>query len=797
MRINLDWLHDYVDFDAPVHELADRLTLTSLESVPLLEKSDFFEAVTVGQVQSVEPHPDADKLLVCRVKVREEETRQILCGAPNVAPDQKVPVIHPGTTLPDGNTIESVTLRGVDSRGMIPSERELGLSDSHAGIMVLREEAEVGQSFWSYLEQYWSGLDIEVTPNRPDCMSHLGIAREVGAMYEAELRRPELHINESTEHITSLAKIVIHEPEKCPRYAARIIKNVPIEPSPLWLQQRLMAVGLRPINNIVDLSNYVLMETGHPLHTFDLEKLAENTIEVRSAMNGELFTTLDGKERELSEEVLLICDANNPVAIAGIMGGANPEVTENTTNILIESAYFNPTAVRRGSKYLGLSTEASKRFERGADPEGVIYALNRITSLIQEMTGGEVVEGILDQYPAPITPREIVIRADRTSKLIGVDISPGEIGDILTPLGCRIIEENQNSLRVSVPMFRLDLAREVDLIEEVVRFYGMENVPSPDLFQYHTQEIQSGDTGLTRRVANLWKGFGFNQTVSNSLVKQEYCFPEVTGKTPVKVRNPLSEEMAYLRTTLMPLLVEGVQKNLNRQEVDIRLFEFGRVFNANPDVATQANEYKHLAVIASGHTAPRTWSAEQKKIDFYEFKGYIESMLEMVGVSEYSFDRLDSDLFQPGFTLSVNGKLTGTGGQINQTFLQKFDIEEKLFGLESDLDVVSEAVPEEFDYQKPSDYPAVERDLSFIVPKELEEAKLGTTLQKAGGELLADITLYDLYEGDPIPADKKSLTYSLRFISEERTLTEKEVDSVVRQILDRAAKNHNAYLREE
>ncbi|HKJ66954.1 MAG TPA: phenylalanine--tRNA ligase subunit beta, partial [bacterium] len=317
MRINLDWLHEYVDFDASIDELANRLTMTSLESILLIEKSDFFETVTVGQVTHVDPHPDADKLQVCQVKVSADESRQILCGAPNVAPDQRVPVIHPGTTLPDGNTIGSMTLRGVDSHGMIASERELGLSDSHAGIMVLRDDATVGQPFWKYLEQYWSGLDIEITPNRPDCMSHLGIAREVGAIYKTDLRRPEIAIKESTESIDSIAKIRIHEPEKCPRYAARIIRNVSIEPSPLWLQQRLAAVGLRPINNVVDISNYVLMETGHPLHTFDLDEVAEHTIEVRSAREGELFTTLDGKERELSEDVLLICDANSPVAVAG------------------------------------------------------------------------------------------------------------------------------------------------------------------------------------------------------------------------------------------------------------------------------------------------------------------------------------------------------------------------------------------------------------------------------------------------------------------------------------------------
>jgi len=427
----------------------------------------------------------------------------------------------------------------------------------------------------------------------------------------------------------------------------------------------------------------------------------------------------------------------------------------------------------------------------------VIYALNRITSLIREIASGEVAEGILDEYPNPVTRKEIDLRADRTSQLTGVDISPEEIADILSALECEIVEKNQGTLRVSVPPFRPDLEREIDLIEEVLRFHGMEQVPSPGLFQYHTQEIESGEDHLSERVANLWKGFGFNQTVSNSLLKEEYCFPEVTRKTPVEVRNPLSEEMAYLRTSLIPLLVEGVIKNYNRRETDIRLFEFGRVFDANPNADTQADEYNHLAVVAAGHTAPRTWSEVQKRIDFYEFKGYIESMLNLIGVSEYSFERLDSKLFQPGFALSIEGKLAGIGGQIHQTFLQQFAMDEIVFGLESDIDVIQLGVPEKLDYEKPSDYPAVERDLSFIVSKELEAAKLGTALQKAGGKLLADLTLYDLYEGDPIPADKKSLTYSLRFISKEKTLTEKDVDSVVRHMLDRAAKQHHAHLREE
>jgi len=799
MLINLEWLSEYVDIPGSVTaaELADRLTLFSLESVPLIEKSAFFDSMVVGEITSVDSHPDADNLTVCTVEAGEESPRQIICGAPNVAGGQKVPVVLPGTVLPDGNKIDAVTLRGVKSFGMIPSERELGLSDSHAGIMVLREEAETGKSFWEYLKKYWSGLDVEITPNRPDCMSHIGVAREFSALFNTALRKPEIDIKESDTSVDEVGKVVIHEPEKCPRYAARIIQDVKIQPSPSWLQRRLEAIGLRPINNVVDAANYVLMETGHPLHTFDLDMITGQTIEVRSAKNGEEFTTLDGKQRELTEEVLLICDAEKPVAIGGIMGGENSEVTDSTTNLLIESAYFNPVTVRRGSKFLGLSTEASKRFERGADPGGVIFALDRITSLIQQLAGGEVLQGAIDEYPKPISKREITIRADRASMLIGVDISVAEIKEVLESLGCEILESGNGNLTVTAPSFRPDLEREVDLIEEVLRFHGMDNVPAPGLFQYHTQSIPSNNNKIATRIENLWKGFGFNQTVSNSLVKKEYCFTEATGKKPVRLQNPLSEEMAYMRTTLLPGLVEGIRKNLNRRESDIRLFETGRVFSLNQDSATKAEEQTNLAAVASGNRAELHWDREQKRIDFYDFKGYIEALLESLRITGYTFQRYDSNLFEPGFELYIANKMIGVGGQMNEQFLDHFDIDTDAFGIEIDMDRIVQFSPDTIDYDKPSDFPSVDRDLSFVVPDNVEAVQLRKTLIESGGELLSSLRLYDFYKGAPVPEGKKSLTYTLQFVAKDRTLTEKEVDELVQNMLTGAAKEHNAYLREE
>lgn len=797
MRVSLEWLREYTDFDQSAQDLADEMTLTSLESVTFLKESSFFKDITIGRIQSAEDHPHADKLRVCRVETDSENVAQIICGAPNVREGQMAPVIHPGTTLPDGNKIEKVKLRGVESNGMLPSERELGLSGSHAGILVLREEAEVGDNFWEYLQEYWQGLDIEITPNRPDCLSHIGIAREISAMNSTELSLPEIDISESDTQIEDACKVVIHDAEKCPRYAARVVKDVDIKPSPLWLQERLKAVGLRPINNVVDASNYVLMETGHPLHTFDYDTLADHTIEVRTAKDGEEFTTLDGKIRELTDEILLICDAEEPVAIAGIMGGENSEVTNDTVNVLIESAYFDPTTVRRGSKYLGLSTEASKRFERGADPNGVIYALNRLTQMIQELAGGGVPQGIVDEYPNLIETNLVELRVSRTSKIIGTEISSREIQKILTSLGFDITDSKNDVITVEVPTFRPDIEREIDLIEEVLRIYGMDNVPSPSSFEVTTQKPVPRDRTVQNSLKQIWQGFGFNETFSYSLVNESHCYPEVTGKTPVRIRNPLSEEMAYMRTTLIPALVDGIQKNKNRKEINVRLFEFGRVFDKNENSETGADEYEHFAALACGDVVPVTWSAEQKKIDFYHFKGYIEAMLEVLGLSGLSYKRLNTVLFKPGFVLMHQESTIGYGGQISLTLQDEFDLEHPAFGVELNISALQPLADTTVHYHKPSPYPSVERDLSFVVDEDVEAATLTRVIDDAGGDLLSNVHLYDLYEGEQIPEAKKSLTYTLEFVSAERTLTEEEVDSFVENILDRTRQEVGAKLRDE
>jgi len=797
MRVSLDWLQEYTSFDDTAEALAEKLTMMSLESDVFLEPNELFHSTLIGQVESIESHPNADTLWVCHVNFGNDETEQVVCGAPNVAADQKVPVVQPGVTLPNGMTVETAELRGVQSNGMIPSERELGLSDSHAGIMVLRDDAEIGSVFWDYLKRYWRGLDIEITPNRPDCMSHFGVAREISAIYRAPLRFPEPEIRESEDHITELAEIRIREPDRCPRYAARIIRDVNIGSSPLWLQQRLASVGLRPINNVVDISNYVLMETGHPLHTFDYDTLAGPAIEVRSAYDGETFTTLDGKERELDEDVLLICDANKPVAIAGVMGGENSEVTGDTKNILIESAYFDPTTIRRSSKYLGLSTESSKRFERGADPNGVLNALNRITSLIQQIAGGEVAEGVLDEYPNPISSQQITLRAERVEQILGIVLSTEEMGDILTSLQFDIEGESTDTLEVSVPTFRPDITREVDLIEEVLRMYGTENVQAPRVFQFPMQTISSVDRSAEDRMDELWKGFGFNRTFSNSLVKEEYCYPDTTGKTPVRVANPLSEEMAYMRTTLIPLLLRGVQMNRNRKENDIRLYEIGRVFSANPSAETGADESSHFCAICAGKAAPTFWEDEEKEIDFWDLKGYIQVTLEALGLTDVSYISDSSAFFEPGFRIMVHDDQLGYGGRFYSGFLEGFELSPQIFGVELSLDVIHRYAAREALYQKPSDFPPVERDLSFIVSDKLPAGDLTRLIRSTGGELLSSLTLYDVYRGEPVPEDKKSLTYSLRFLSPERTLTEEEIDRVQEEIVRQAEKQLDVHLRRE
>ena len=554
MKISFNWLKTYVSCDLSAEELAQRLTLAGLEVEEMERLGSDVSGVVAAKILRVEKHPNADKLKVCQVDDG-ETLHHVVCGAPNVAEGQVVPLARLGAKLVGGMEIKPVTLRGIESKGMLCSERELGLSDAHQGLLVLDPETHaLGSAFPLTAEASDTVFEIAVTPNRPDCLSHIGVAREVAALLNVTLQKPASQPKEAGPAASELVRIDIQDPEACPRYTARVIQDVTIGESPQWLKTRLEAVGIRSINNVVDITNFVLMETGHPLHAFDYDQVKGKVVIVRTAQAGEIFTTLDEQERKLEAGDLLICDGERPVALAGIMGGLNSEISGTTRDILLESAYFDPMTIRRTAKRLGMSTDASQRFERGADPMGTVYAADRAAGLIAELAGGIVVQGLVDAMPKPVAPKTLTLRPDRVNHVLGSDFESGLIKEILQRLGLTV--EGEDPLTVTVPTFRPDLNREIDLIEEVVRLHGFHHIAPRTVMSLPLTDNRNPAVDFVEALRDHLAGQGFLECVHSSMVPQVHAQGE-PGVTPVAIQNPLSPETAVLRTRLLPSLLTG------------------------------------------------------------------------------------------------------------------------------------------------------------------------------------------------------------------------------------------------
>ena len=599
MNISYNWLKEYIDIDLEPEILAEKLTHAGLEAVIVETLPEFFKSIVVGHVISKEKHPDADKLSVCMIDLGDDEPKQIICGAPNIAAGQNVPVATIGTTFPDGMKIKKAKLRGVVSNGMVCSERELDLSQDHAGIMVLDKDAELGMDMKAYLSGNDVSIELDLTPDRSDALGHIGVARDLGALLDIQMRKPVVEVNESSTPTSSLLSIELADPQACPRYAARIVRNVKIAESPSWIRQRLQAAGIRSINNVVDAANYVLMETGHPLHTFDLRYIEGGKIVVRKAEHKEKITTLDGKERELDDSVLLICDGKKPVAVAGVMGGENSEVKDDTTDLLLESAYFDPVVVRRGAKKLQLATDASHRFERGTDPNGIPYALDRLASLIVELAGGEITQGQVDAYPTVIEPLEVVLRTERCNAILGTDINASTIAKILNGLEL-FHKESEGVFHVRVPTFRPDITREIDLIEEVGRIFGYNNIPVPQHFSIANKINKKTPDQMREKIIDHLAAVGFNQIYGNGLLAVDE-HPSVFGdEEALLLANPLSRDMASMRSSLLMGMAKIADHNINRRQSDLKIFELGQVSTVDLDSDTGARETSHLGLFVSG-----------------------------------------------------------------------------------------------------------------------------------------------------------------------------------------------------
>ncbi|MXY27150.1 phenylalanine--tRNA ligase subunit beta [Candidatus Poribacteria bacterium] len=797
MNVTLNWLKDYIDFEFSPSELADRLTMLGIEVEAIKELGTGLEGVVVGKVSAVGPHPNADKLVLCQVDVGEPEELQIVCGAPNVRVGMLAPVATIGATLPIGLTIKSAKLRGEVSQGMLCSEKELGFSEEAAGLMELPTGVSVGSSLVAALGLDDVMFELEITPNRPDCLSLIGVAREIRAETGNPLKVPDTGLKESETDIQDLTSVTIDAPDLCPRYAARVIQGVKVGESPAWLRQRLESVGIGVINNIVDVTNFVLMEYGQPLHAFDYHKLAENRIVVRRAAAGEQLATLDEVDRELTADMLVIADAERPIALAGVMGGYDSEITETTCDVLLESAYFSPSSIRATAKALGMSTEASYRFERGADPGVVLTALDRAAELIAELAGGAVCKGIVDVYPGEQPLTEIKLRPDRVNFVLGTEIEKSEMAQILMRLGFDI-QAFESAYQITVPTFRSDITREIDLIEEIARVYGYDNIPTALPKGDIPVPAPNPKVEVRKRIKRFLLAAGMMEAVNYSF-SDPNCFEKIRlpSDSPLRetlrLQNPLSPEMSILRTTLIPGLLENTQHNRNHQINAISLFEIGGVFVRDGN----QKEPERVAGVLAGQIGDGVYGNLYRDPDFFDIKGLVEGMLEVCGVTEYTLQKTDVPTFHPGRNAVVllGETQVGTFGEAHPEVLENYDLPYKAYLFDFDLEALVSATVFSRRFEPISIYPKVERDLAIVVDKAVLSDIPIELIYTTGGEWVESVRLFDVYEGEQVPEGKKSLAYTIVYHSDAETLTDKAVNALHERVVEHLHQELGAELR--
>ena len=797
MNVTLNWLKAYIDFEFSPSKLADRLTMLGVEVESVKHLGTELEGVIVGSVTSIRPHPNADKLVLCQVDTGETEELQIVCGAPNAREGMLAPVATIGATLPVGLTIKRAKLRGETSQGMLCSEKELGLSGDAAGLMELSTDIPLGTPLSEALGLDDVVFELEITPNRPDCLSLIGVAREIRAETGNPLKLPTVDPQENGINLQDLTSVTIDAPDLCPRYAARVIQGVKVTESPAWLQQRLESVGIGVINNIVDVTNFVLMEYGQPLHAFDYHKLAENRIVVRRARDDEQITTIDEVERELTSDTLVIADAEKPVALAGIMGGYNSEITETTCDVLLESAYFNPLSIRATAKALGISTEASYRFERGADPGAVLAALDRAAQLIAELTGGTICDGIVDVYPGQQPLTEIQLRPERVNFVLGTTIETAEMVQILDRLGFDV-DATGKVYQVVVPTFRSDVTREIDLIEEIARVYGYDNIPTTLPKGDIPVPAPTPKTEARRRIKHFLLAAGMMEAVNYSFCDPN-CFDKIRLnaddplRNTLQLRNPLSPEMSVLRTTLTPGLLENAQHNRNHQIDTIALFEIGGVFVHDG----KEKEPERVTGVLAGQIGEGVYSDPYRHPDFFDIKGLVEGMLEVCGVVDWTLQKTDAPTFHPGRNAEVllGNRRIGVFGEVHPEVLENYDLPYKAYLFEFDLEGLADAATFAKRFEPISIYPKVARDLAIVVDKETLSDMPTELIYTTGGDSVDSVRLFDVYEGEQVPEGKKSLAYTITYHSATETLTDKAVNTLHDEVVKCLNRELGAELR--
>ena len=799
MKVSLNWLKDYVDIDMPPEELADNLTMIGLEASDVQVIGAQWDSIFVGEVANIEQHPNADRLQLATVSLGDEQ-HTVVCGAPNIAMGQKITFAKLGAKLFDGHSgkyieLKPAKIRGVRSEGMVCSEKELGISDSHEGILVLPEAAPIGKPLAEIMGD--TVFDITVTPNRPDCLNMIGIAREVAALTGARARLPEVKYEELDISTEDLISIEIADPDLCPRYCGGIIKDVKIGPSPAWMQERLNAAGMRPINNIVDITNFVMLEYGQPLHAFDYEKIGGQKIIVRRGQDDEKMTTLDGEERCLSSNILLICDAVHPVAIAGVMGGEESEITEQTTTIMLESANFNNVSIRRTSRGLGLISEASSRFDKGLSPELPMHGIRRAIQLMVELGGGKATGGIVDAYPGHREESPILLSQQKANQVLGIDFGIERIKATLGKLGFECEAKGASELSVTVPYWRTDANIAEDLIEEVARIIGYDEIPITLLSSEIPHHEPAPFASIREQVSDILVSCGMQETINYSLTSHDIFdrigYREESG-TPIRMANPLSREQEFLRTSLRGGLLATFAANERHHDKGIMLFEIGKVYL--PQEGQLPDEPTMLCGIIGGPHFGQSWFNDKGWLDFFHAKGILETLFSHLGI-KVTFEAAEDNLMLRGKTagILIEGKPVGIVGEIHPDIAAKFDISsEPICLFEIEIEKLVSFADRLQTFQSIPRYPSTDRDLALVVDAGLTAQKIQDIIRSFSQ--VSDATLFDVYQGKQVPEGKKSLAFALRYQSLERTLTDEEVDKVQQKMLKKLERETGAVLRQ-
>ena len=820
MNISYNWLKDYLDFDLQPDEVAAALTSIGLETGGVEEVQTIkggLEGLVIGEVLTCEEHPNSDHLHITTVNVGGAEPLQIVCGAPNVAAGQKVVVAVNGTKLYDGDecfTIKRSKIRGVESNGMICAEDEIGIGTDHAGIIVLPADAVVGtpaKEYYNVKSDYV--LEVDITPNRVDATSHFGVARDLAANLKqngkpANLKRPSVDAFKIDDEVPAI-EVVVENKEACLRYSGITIKNVTVKESPEWLQNRLKVIGLRPINNVVDITNYILHGVGQPLHSFDADKIKGNKVVVRSATEGAKFVTLDGVERTLTDRDLMICNVEEPMCIAGVFGGLDSGVTEQTKNVFLESATFHPTWIRKTARRFGLNTDASFRYERGLDPNQTVEVMKRAALLIQEVAGGTITGAIQDIYPVPVAPYRVELTYDKVNTLIGKVIPVETVKSILESLEMKIVSETAEGLVIDVPVYRIDVQRDVDVIEDILRIYGYNNVEFSDNVKSNLSYQTPTDRSykLQNLISEQLCGCGFNEILNNSLTRSAYYDNLSTYPVShcVMLMNPLSADLNCMRQTLLFGGLESVEHNAKRKNGNIRFFEFGNCYDYNIDhkkegetLAEFSEDYR-LGLWVSGSRVDNNWAHPNEKSSVYELKAYVENILVRLGVNlqKVIFGNLANDIYSAGLSITTSsGRQLGTMGIVSPKICKELDIETDVYYAELSWTLLMKEIKKsKVTFSEISKFPAVKRDLALLLEKNVQFAEIEKIATESERKLLKDVALFDVYEGKNLPAGKKSYAVSFYLQDEGKTLNDKQIDAIMKKIQTNLEQKLGAQLR--